>query len=52
MAINTTTSIRRASTVLGKRCEETKKNMAALAKKVYGKAAVEMEKVSIPTSPA
>ena len=32
MAINTTTSIRRASTVLGKRCEDTKKNMAVLAK--------------------
>ena len=51
MAINTTTSIKRASTVLGKRCEDTKKNMAALAKKVYGKAAVEMEKVSIPNIP-
>ena len=51
MAINTTTSIKRASTVLGKRCEETKKNMAALAKKVYGKAAVEMEKVPIPNIP-
>ena len=51
MAINTTTSIKRASTVLGKRCEETKKNMSTLAKKVYGKAAVEMEKVSIPNIP-
>lgn len=51
MAINTTTSIKRASTVLGKHCEETKKNMAALAKKVYGKANVEMEKVSIPNIP-
>ena len=51
MAINTTTSIKRASTVLGKRCEETKKNMATLAKKVYGKANVEMEKVSIPNIP-
>ena len=51
MALNTTTSIKRASTVLGKRCEDTKKNMAALAKKVYGKAAVEMEKVAIPNIP-
>ena len=51
MAINTTTSIKRASTVLGKRCEETKKNMATLAKKVYGKATVEMEEVSIPNIP-
>ena len=51
MALNTTTSIKRASTVLGKRCEDTKKNMAALVKKVYGKAAVEMEKVSIPNIP-
>lgn len=51
MALNTTTSIKRASTVLGKRCEDTKKNMAALSKKVYGKATVEMEKVSIPNIP-
>lgn len=51
MAINTTSSIRYASTVLGKRCEETKKNMSALAKKVYGKTPVEMEKVSIPNIP-
>lgn len=51
MALNTTTSIKRASTVLGKRCEDTKKNMAALAKKVYGKDTVEMEKVSIPNIP-
>lgn len=51
MAINTTSSIRYASTVLGKRCEETKKNMSALAKKVYGKTPVEMEKVYIPNIP-
>lgn len=51
MAINTTSSIKRSSTVLGPKCEETKKNMKELAKKLYGKEAPKMEKVSIPNIP-
>lgn len=51
MAINTTSSIKRSSVVLGKKCEETKKNMKELAKKLYGKETPKMEKVSIPNIP-
>lgn len=49
--VNTTSSIRKASTVLGKKCEETKKNMTKLAKTVYGKAEPKMETVTIPNVP-
>lgn len=49
--INTTASVKKASTVLGKKCEATKKNMTALAKKIYGKATPKMETVSIPNIP-
>lgn len=45
---NTTTSVGLASTVLGKKCEETKKNMDKLAKAVYKNEEVKMETVSIP----
>ena len=48
MAINTTSSIKRSSTVLGPKCEETKKNMKELAKKLYGKETPKMEKVTLP----
>lgn len=53
MAINTNTtaSMKKASTVLGKKCEATKKNMAALVKKIYGTKTPKMETVSIPNIP-
>lgn len=49
--INTTSSVGLASTVLGKKCEETKKNMDKLAKSVYKTEEVKMETVSIPKIP-
>lgn len=48
---NTTATIKRASVVLGKKCEETKKNMKNLAKKIYGEETPKMEKVVIPNIP-
>lgn len=48
MAINTTQSIKKASAILAPKCEETKKNMKALAKKLYGEGEVKMEKVVLP----
>lgn len=48
---NTTATIKRASVVLGKKCEETKKNMKTLAKKLYGDKEPKMEKVVIPNIP-
>ena len=51
MSLNTTKTIKRASVVLGKKCEETKKNMKALAKKLYGENPAKMEKVMIPKIP-
>ena len=49
--VNTTRSIDRASTILGARCEETKKGMSELAKRLYGSAKPEMEKVALPILP-
>lgn len=51
MAINTTSSVTLASTVLGKDCENTKKNMDKLAKELYGNGEVKMETVNIPHIP-
>lgn len=51
MAINTTSTIKRSSVVLGKKCEETEKNMKTLAKKLYGAETPKMEKVAIPNIP-
>jgi len=51
MNTNTTQSIKKASVVLGEKCEETKKNIKALAKKLYGEAEFKMEKVVLPKIP-
>lgn len=53
MAINTNTTktLNKASTVLNERCEQTKANMAGLAKRIYGKATPKMETVTIPAYP-
>lgn len=48
---NTTNTIKKASIVLGKKCEETEKNMKVLAKKLYGEETPKMEKVTIPRIP-
>lgn len=49
--VNTVASMKRASTALGGKCEETKKNMKALAKRVYKDGVPKMEKVTIPNIP-
>lgn len=53
MAINTNTtkSMNKASTALGDKCAQTKANMSALAKRIYGKAAPKMEMITIPAYP-
>lgn len=51
MAINTTTSITKASTALGDKCEATKKNMDKLAKELYKDGEVKMENVNVPHIP-
>lgn len=53
MAINTNTTqtIKKSSVVLGEKCADTKKNMKALAKKLYGEAEIKMEKVLLPNIP-
>ena len=48
---NTTQSVKKTSIVLGEKCEETKKNIKTLAKKLYGEAEVKMEKVVLPNIP-
>ena len=51
MNVNTTQTMKQTSTVLGPHCENTKKNMAKLAAKLYGTQPVKMEKIAIPTWP-
>ena len=53
MAINTNTTAtaKKASVTLGKQCEETKKNMKNLAKKLYGEAEAKIEKIVLPNIP-
>lgn len=53
MAINTNTTktMKLSSTALKPKCDETKKNMKLLAKRVYGKAETKMETVTVPTWP-
>ena len=51
MNVNTTQSMKQTSTVLGPHCENTKKNMAKLAAKLFGTEPVKMEKITIPTWP-
>jgi hypothetical protein len=48
---NTTQSIQKASVALGEKCEETKKNIKTLAKKLYGEAEAKMERVVLPKIP-
>lgn len=51
MAINTTTSVTKASTALGEKCENTKKNMEKLAKELYKTGEVKMETINVPHIP-
>lgn len=51
MNVNTTKTMKQASTALGAFCENTKKNMKRLAAKLYGKETVKMETISVPTWP-
>ena len=51
MNTNTTQSIKKTSVVLKEKCEDTKKNIKALAKKLYGEAEFKMEKVVLPKIP-
>lgn len=50
MAINTTKTLQRTSTVLSKKCEETEKNMQKLMREA-GCAGAKMEKVTLPQIP-
>lgn len=50
MAINTTKTLERTSTVLEKKCEETAKNMERLMREA-GCTGAKMEKVTIPMIP-
>jgi len=49
--MNTTKTVKRTSTVLGKRCEQTLKNMARLIEKSGCLPDVPMEKVTVPMNP-
>lgn len=51
MNLNTTATMKKASTALMEHVENTEKNMELLAKKLYGKNPVKMETVMIPSYP-
>lgn len=51
MNLNTTATMKKASTALMDHVENTEKNMALLAKKIYGESPVKMETVMIPAYP-
>lgn len=51
MNVNTTKTMKQASTALAPFCENTKKNMKKLAAKLYGAETPKMESITLPTWP-